>query len=146
MTLLRTYAPERRNDIQENRISEFLDRLFNEEVLDTQSDFSVPPANVIETDNHYRIELAVPGYEKSDFDIKLDENILTISLKNNDEKVAQKDEEYLRREFGYDQFSRCFRLSDRVTRKDISARYKNGVLSITIPKKEEHKNRSIEVS
>ena len=144
MTLLTTYRPERATDYGFDAVSELLDRFFDDEERVANQYFAVPPANIAETDKDFRIELAVPGYQKSDFNIELDENLLVVSLENKDN--SEENLEYVLREFGYDNFRRSFRLSDKVKIEDISARYENGVLYIVIPKKEQFTNRSIEIS
>lgn len=144
MTLLRTYRPTRESDYGLNNVSELFDRFFNDEEVASNQYFAIPPANILETEKDYRIELAVPGYQKSDFNIELEENLLVISLEK--EEKTNKDEEFVTREFGFGKFKRSFRLSNKVKREDIRATYKNGVLTVNIPKKEEALNRSIEIS
>lgn len=144
MTLLTTYRPERETDYGLNTISELFDRIFNDEARASNQYFAIPPANIRETDKDFRIELAVPGYQKSDFNIELDEHLLVISLER-DEK-SKDNGEYVLKEFNYNQFRRSFRLSDRVKKEDISAKYENGVLTVFVPKKEQLTNRSVEIS
>jgi len=144
MTLLTTYTPERTTDYGFDAVSELLDRFFDDEERVANQYFAVPPANIAETDKDFRIELAIPGYQKSDFNIELDENLLVVSQENKNN--SEENREYVLREFGYDNFRRSFRLSDKVKKEDISAKYEKGVLYIVIPKKEQHTNRSIEIS
>ncbi len=144
MTLLTTYKPENATDYGFDAVSELLDRFFNDEERLPNHYFAVPPANIAETDKDFRIELAVPGYQKSDFNIELDENLLVVSLEK--QNNSEDNQEYVLKEFDYSNFQRSFRLSDKVKKEDISAKYKNGVLNIVIPKKEQHTNRSIEIS
>ncbi|MCF8335628.1 MAG: Hsp20/alpha crystallin family protein [Bacteroidales bacterium] len=144
MTLLTTYRPERETDYGLNTISELFDRIFNDEARASNQYFAIPPANIRETEKDFRIELSVPGYQKSDFNIELDEHLLVISLER-DEK-SKDNGEYVLKEFNYNQFRRSFRLSDRVKKEDISAKYENGVLTVFVPKKEQLTNRSVEIS
>ena len=91
--------------------------------------------------------MAVPGLNKSDFHLDLDNEILSISLETKEES-EEKDEKYTRREFGYSSFKRTFTLPETVNDEDINATYKDGILSILLPKREEAKNkpvRSIEI-
>ena len=94
----------------------------------------VPNANVKETSEAFTIELAAPGMEKSDFNISVDENTLTISAGRKAE-VKNENENYSRREFSYANFSRSFKLTEIVDSEKISATYVNGILNVTIPKK-----------
>ncbi len=109
---------------------------------------SVPKVNIKEEADAFIVEMAVPGLKKSDFNISLDNNTLSISaeLKENNE---QKDEGYTRREFGYSSFKRIFTLPETVEDSKINANYNEGILNIHLPKKEEAKQkpaRSIKVS
>lgn len=111
---------------------------------------TLPSVNVKETKDEFVVEMAAPGMKKEDFDIQLDNNMLTIRSERKHEN-EQKDEDgkYSRREFSYQSFQRSFNLDQQVVDDDnISATYEDGILSLTIPKKEEAKEkppRSIEV-
>lgn len=118
------------------------DEFFNDSYLpgffefDSKSNGSVSPAvNVEETDKEYRIEVAAPGLEKEDMNISVDDGVLTIKaekkLKNEESK-----NNYIRREFGYTSFSRSFTLPEEIEVEKISAKHKNGVLNVTLPKTE----------
>lgn len=97
-----------------------------------------PLANIVETADDYRLELIVPGFSKSDFRIQLEDRVLVISAEG--PAVQENGEEaYIRREFSRGSFSRSFRLSDRLDSGNISAKYENGILMVTIPKVEEAK-------
>lgn len=99
---------------------------------------NLPAVNIKETDNSYSLELAAPGKVKDDFQIEIDHNVLTISSEVKTEN-EQKDDagRYTRREFSYAAFRRAFTLPDSVNADDINANYENGVLNITLPKKQE---------
>ncbi|MFN3756082.1 MAG: Hsp20/alpha crystallin family protein [Flavobacterium sp.] len=99
---------------------------------------NVPAVNIKETDTSYVVELAAPGKRKEDFNIELEDSVLTISTETKSEK-DEKDNEgrYTRREFSYSSFKRAFTLPDTVNDFEINASYENGVLHITLPKKEE---------
>ena len=92
--------------------------------------------------------MAVPGLKKSDFDINLDNNILSISAELN-EQSEDNDEGYTRREFGYSSFKRTFTLPETVNDSKINANYNEGILNVRLPKKEEAKQkpaRTIKIS
>lgn len=103
---------------------------------------TLPSVNVKETDDNYEVEVAAPGMDKKDFHITLDGNLLTISSEKqfSDE---EKDANYTRREFSYQSFQRSFELpKDVVDEESIQAKYENGVLYLTVPKKEEAKKKA----
>ena len=95
---------------------------------------SLPKVNVKESDQEYDVEMAAPGYSKKDFKITLDNGLLTLSAEKKEEK-EEKEKNYTRREFGYSSFERSFNLPENVNEEDIKARYEDGVLRLTIPKK-----------
>lgn len=103
---------------------------------------TIPAVNITETDDNFDVEVAAPGMEKKDFKITLDGNLLTItSQKEHSEEV--KKENYTRREFSYKSFQRSFELPKEVVDESrINARYENGLLHLTIPKKEEAKRKA----
>ena len=102
----------------------------------SQINTTVPAANIIEADDHFNIELAVPGKKKSDFKIELDEGVLTISSET-ETKSTEKEGSFTRKEFGYSAFKRSFNIPDTVVADKISANYKEGILTVSLPKKEE---------
>lgn len=128
----------------------FFDDIFNTNISNfVGSDFvsNIPSVNVSETGDDFKIELAAPGLEKGDFDINVDKDQLTISVKKETSNEV-KDEKFTRKEFSYSAFTRSFHLPEGVKADAIQASYENGVLGIIIPKKEEAKAlppRTIEV-
>lgn len=99
----------------------------------------VPAVNITEKKDNFLISLAAPGLQKSDFDIAIDGNILTISSEK-EEKTEEKEAKYTRKEYSYSSFERCFTMPDDVSKEKIDARYEDGVLKIELPKKEAAKN------
>lgn len=103
---------------------------------------TVPSVNVRETADNYEVALAVPGMDKSDFTVTLDGNMLTISS-TKERKDENHDGNYIRREFSYQSFQRSFELPKNVVDEEkINARYEHGILHLTIPKKEEAKQKA----
>jgi HSP20 family protein len=98
--------------------------------------FASPAVNIIENDKDYEIEVAAPGMSKEDFKVRLEnDNELVISLeKKNEDKHEKKN--YLRREFSYASFKQAFIIPDEVEAEGINAAMVDGVLKITLPKKE----------
>jgi HSP20 family protein len=92
-----------------------------------------PAVNVAEKDNEYSIDLAVPGYKKEDFKIKVNNDILTISAEAKTENMEEQ-KEYTRKEYGYSSFSRSFHLPDNVKDDQIKAKYEDGMLKLSLPK------------
>ena len=102
---------------------------------------TVPAVNIKETTDAFEVEVAAPGMEKGDFSITLDGNLLTISSAKQQQE-EKKEQNYTRREFSYQSFQRSFELAKDVVDEDkINARYENGLLHLTIPKKEEAKQK-----
>ena len=106
---------------------------------------TLPAVNILETNDDFSIEVAAPGMKRDEFRVELDNNVLTISS-NREEKQDQQDEtrNYSRREFNYQFFHRSFTLPEnKVEGEKISARYEDGILHITVPKKDEAKVKPI---
>lgn len=102
---------------------------------------SVPAVNIKETNDAYELEVAAPGMSKEDFSVELDNNMLVISAEK-EHKNEEQDEKggYARREFSYQSFTRTFSLPERMVKGDqISAKYKDGILQISVPKTDEAK-------
>jgi len=119
-------------------VDEFFGRDFMPGMLEFQTGINMPSVNIVEGKDDFRIEVAAPGLDKNDFKINLENNVLTISSEK-EEKSEKKEERYMRREFSYASFHRSFSLPGTVNAEKISANHSNGVLSITIPKREEAK-------
>ena len=105
---------------------------------------TLPAVNIKESKDDYMVEVAAPGMKKEDFKITLDNNVLMISSeKETSHEEEEKDGSYSRREFSYQSFQRSFTLPNSVEQESISASYKDGVLMISIPKKEEAKQKPV---
>jgi HSP20 family protein len=129
------------NPILPKSVSSLFDDMFNRSLGDfVGGDFfiSQPSINVVETKENYRIEVAAPGLEKEDFTVNVDNGFLNISVKK-EEKEEVKEGSYMRREFNFSSFTRSFELPASIAADDVGAHYENGILIITLPKKEEAK-------
>lgn len=108
------------------------------------------PVNIKETDKNYTVEIVAPGFEKSDFKISLDQQILTVSGEKQNEVKADSDsyrnEKQIRSEYSYRSFKRSFTLTEKTDGAAIDAKYVNGVLTLNLPKKEEVKSSVQEIS
>lgn len=100
---------------------------------------TMPSVNIKENADAFKVEMAVPGFDKKDFKINLDHNVLTISSEKKVENEDKKNECFTRREYCYQSFSRSFTLPDAANGDKISAKYENGILNVEIPKREEAK-------
>jgi HSP20 family protein len=94
--------------------------------------------NIVDNKDGYRIEVAAPGLKKEDFKVNMDGNILTVFSEK-----ETRNEQYARREFSYSSFRRSFNLPEGVEPNDINASYKDGILAVEIPKKDDAKKREI---
>jgi HSP20 family protein len=100
---------------------------------------TLPSVNIKEDKEGYEVELAAPGFDKSDFKVELNNDVLTISSDKKVENETKEGEQFTRKEFSYQSFSRSFTLPNTVDSEKISAKYENGILKLCIPKKEEAK-------
>jgi len=121
------------------------DNLFSRDLMDwNNSNFSstnstIPAVNIRESNDLFMIEVAAPGLAKENFKVNLDRNRLVISSERREDK-NEGDNDYYRREFSYQSFERSFTLPESVVDGEkITARYNNGILMVTVPKKEEVK-------
>ncbi|MFD2514132.1 Hsp20/alpha crystallin family protein [Pontibacter locisalis] len=119
-----------------------MDRFFDNDFwgmpmqMNRQMMANMPATNIRENEKDYSIEVAAPGMKKEDFNIDVNEGMLTISSHKEEEK-KQEEENYTRREYNYSSFSRSFRLPESVNEDDIKASYKDGVLHLSVPKGKE---------
>lgn len=110
---------------------------------------TLPKVNIKEDENGFVVEMAAPGMKKGDFKINVDNSLLTISSQKQEEQKEGEGEKYTRREFAYHAFTRSFTLPNSADADKVSASYNDGILTVTIPKKEEAKPKppkSIEIS
>lgn len=106
-----------------------------------------PLSNIFENKDNFKIELAIPGVKKENIKINLDKNVLSISSEIENENVEENNL-YQRREFNYSSFERAFTLPKSADLENIQANFRDGMLEITITKREEAKDkpaRSIEI-
>ena len=101
---------------------------------------SMPAVNIKEDDKRFILDLAVPGIDKKELKIDINEDLLTISSETKNETEENK-EGYKRKEFSYSSFCRSFQIPENVDKEKIEANYKDGVLSVALPKAEEEKHK-----
>lgn len=113
------------------------DELFNNSYF--EEDDLVPAMNVKELDKSFEIEFSAPGFSKKDFEISIENDMLHISGKKEKES-EELEKEYTRKEFSYNSFKRMLKLPDNVdVDQKVNATYKNGILNLSLQKKEENK-------
>jgi HSP20 family protein len=95
----------------------------------------LPNANIVENEKDFHIELAAPGLDRKDFKVEVDNGVLSISAKKEEEK-KEENKNYKRREFSYNSFIRSFTLPENCHFEKIDAKYENGLLKVILPKKE----------
>lgn len=122
-----------------NEFPATVSKTFREDVL------QFPPVNIVENENSYSVELSAPGFDKADFSVKLEDAMLTISAAKKDEAVENAGKQ-IRREFSYKSFKRSFTLDEKIDAENISARYENGILTLTLPRRTELKAASKEIT
>ncbi len=124
----------------------FFDDFLTKDLFDwsgwTENSSTVPRVNIVESGDDFRVEVAAPGMRKDDFHISLDNDMLTISSDIQNEE-SEEEQNYLRREFSYQAFKRSFYLPNTVEADKIKATYKDGLLQLAIPKKEEAKKKPV---
>jgi HSP20 family protein len=130
-------------------LSGIMDDIFNGKFINKDfatSDFfgAQAPVNIRETKDAYVLDVVAPGFEKGDFKINLDGQTLTISSEKKTEQKAE-NEKQIRREFSFRSFSRSFTLDENVDAEKINAKYDNGVLKLTLPKKEAKQETAKEI-
>lgn len=94
------------------------------------------PVNINEVNNGYTVDVIAPGFEKTDFKVNIDNNVLTIAAERKTEEKNQT-EKQIRKEYSYRSFKRSFTIDDKIDATAIEASYVNGVLSLNLPKKAE---------
>ena len=101
---------------------------------------SMPAVNIREDDKRFTLDLAIPGIDKKDLKIDINEDVLTISHESKNE-MEENGDGYKRKEFSYSSFCRSFYIPENVNLEKIGANYKDGVLIVELPKNEEEKNK-----
>lgn len=127
-------------------VPSLFDGIFDGELMDWNSsnysstNSTLPAVNVKENDNEFLIDVAAPGLKKDDFTVNYDNGRLTISSEKKDEKQEKDGDQITRREFSYQSFQRSFTVSETAVESGkITANYNNGILHITLPKRDEIK-------
>lgn len=147
MTLVK-FTNGQKNGALKSPYTDIFGSLFNPEPYLSKSVISRTPAvNIAETETSFEVELAVPGLKKEDFKINIEKDQLSISAEHKAETTeAPETKKYNRKEFNYSSFTRTFTLPESADQNSIQAEYVDGILSISIAKKEEAKIQVREIS
>lgn len=111
------------------------DRFFGNPWVEKEYSHTLPAVNIKEGKANFDIEFAAPGFDKKDFTIHVEGNILTISAEKTNEH-NEEDKQFTRKEFSYTSFNRSFTLPETANHDKIDAAYNNGILKLTVPKKD----------
>ncbi len=122
----------------ENLLSNF----FNDDSMLRDYAGYVPSVNITENEKTYNIEVSAPGFEKKDFNVRIEDGILTVSAEHKTEK-NEETKNFVRKEFNYGSFSRSFNLVDLIDEEKIDAKYENGILKLELPKNEKAKSQNV---
>lgn len=130
----------------------FFDDFFTRDLFGQEREFpfnsAAPSVNIINNDDSFLIEVAAPGLNKEDFNLEIDNDILSISYEKKEEEKEETGK-YTRREFSFESFKRTFTIPENVVNSEaIEAKYDNGILKLNLPKREEAKvqpKRTIEI-
>jgi len=141
MNFIRFNRPVTANPLT-SALDEFFQKGINELANNTFS-FNRPSVNIIEEDDAFEVQLAAPGLKKEDFEIKVDKDQLIVRVAHEEKKEEAEEDKtnFRRREFNYNAFSRSFHLPETINSDEINASYIDGVLKITLNKKEEAKEK-----
>jgi len=124
--------------------NDVFDSILNDTFIGDKLISRVPAVNIAENENEFHIELAAPGLKKEDFKINLDKSVLSVSA---DKKVeVVEGTKFSKREYNYTSFTRSFTLPETVDHSKIDAEYIDGVLKLTVAKREEAKFQSREIA
>ncbi len=131
----------------ERSLNSYVDGFFNDFPTLFKNDFGhfsgksfMPPVNIKETEKDYQVEVVAPGFEKPDFKVSVDQDLLTIAAETKSEVKedadSKKSDKQIRREYNYRSFKRTFTIDEGIDATNIDANYVNGILTLNLPKKE----------
>ena len=145
MTALSRFEPFRGVASLQGQINRLFNEAFDRSSGEANLTTWAPAVDIYETEQALVVKADLPDVKPEDLDIRVENNILTIRGERKFEKKVN-EENYLRVERAYGSFSRSFSLSNTVNTEAIKAEYKDGVLNLTVPKREEAKPKQIKVN
>ncbi len=121
-----------------NELSSWMDSdLFDEDIFSNGNGKKIPAMNIKEKKNDFEIELSVPGFQKKDIEVVLENDQLIVSAEKSKNEIEENEEGYTRKEFSYNTFERRMKLPESVDgKKEVKANYDNGILKLKLHKKE----------
>lgn len=131
-------------DLHSKRFSDILDEFFNES-LNYKNDSFMPSVDISETENNFEVSVALPGMNKDDINVDLENGRLTVSGERKFEN-EENGKNFHRVESSFGSFSRSFQLPDTIEEDSVVAKYQDGILNITIDKSEEKVKKQIKIS
>ena len=145
MTVLTRWDPFRELNALQNRMSRLFEDQYGSGRESLTAGAFVPPVDIYEDEHSIQLKLEVPGIEEKDLDVRVENNVLTVSGERKFEK-EEKEENFRRVERRYGNFIRTFTLPNTVNAEDVSANYENGILKIKLGKRAEAKPKQIKVN
>jgi len=154
---MKTTIAKRQNDLPSASFGNVVDNIFQNSLRHFFDDnfwdgegrltAGTVPVNVRETENHYEMDVIAPGRKKEDFNVSINDNMLTISFDSKSENVNSQKDGWVRNEYVQRSFSRTFTLDDTVDMNKINATYTDGILHLTLAKNEKAKmvTKNIEI-
>ena len=115
---------------------DFINNLFGSNIYN-----DIPPYNIVDNDKEFLIEFSVPGFDKKDFLLEVEENNLKVSKLSS--KNNKPENNFFKRQFNYSQFEKNFTIPEEVSIEKINSTYENGILKIFLPKIKEFKQTKI---
>ena len=128
-----------------NNWNNLFDDFFGGIVANANNEMNMPPVNIQENSNAFQIDVVAPGLQKQDFKLNIQDGVLSIAYEKTNEE-ENKSEKMHRQEYTFKSFKRSFTIDEGVDANAVSAKYENGILQITLPKKEEVKLQPKEIS
>tara|TARA_X000000950_G_scaffold170918_1_gene208371 strand:- start:774 stop:1181 length:408 start_codon:yes stop_codon:yes gene_type:complete len=115
---------------------DFINNLFGSNIYT-----DIPPYNIVDNDKEFLIEFSVPGFDKKEFLLEVEENNLKVSKLSS--KNNKPENNFFKRQFNYSQFEKNFTIPEEVNIEKINSKYENGILKIFLPKTKEFKQTKI---
>ena len=145
MTTIARLVPFHGAATQQDQFNRLFNQSFRKQANESAVATWAPAVDIFETANELVVKADLPDVNEKDIDVQVENNLLTIRGERKFDKSVAEDN-YLRIERTYGTFSRSFSLPNTVSAETIRAEYKNGVLTVTLPKREESKPRQVKVT
>ncbi|HET7817900.1 MAG TPA: Hsp20/alpha crystallin family protein [Bacteroidia bacterium] len=133
-----------RRDLITPSLENLFHDFFNNELMVRDYAGYVPSTNITEDDTSFTLEMYTPGFDKKDFNLKIENGILTVTGEHKTE-ASKNERNFIRKEFNYGSFSRSFNVADLVDEEKIDAKYENGILKLVLPKNEKARPSAKEI-